>query len=802
MPQFPHAPNAPLPSGPHDPLDAAFVALIAVVAAWTWVAIVLAEVGWFTRGALLGLALPASVGAGWRAFASVTPRRPMSGLDAAGAGLVLLLAALPFVRPAEPLVDGNDASVYLNAGRSLARYGALAHPKPLLSLIPSEDWGAVLDRELSPPRVFNVFPGGTQVVPGVNEVRPGFFHLLPVWIGSAELIAGPRAAYIVPPLSGLLALIAFWMLARTLTSVVPATLATALLASNVAMQWFSRVTMTEVAAAALILAGLTFAVWFARQPSQLAGVLAGTSIGLAAFARVDVLLFVIPVVAAFTAFQAIDRPGAREWRWLAAALVLVTAHAVVHAWLFADLYTERIAFHLLRARSVTTASRVIPPIVLVLGIGAWLLSRRAHARWLGRAVGVGFGVALLVAAARIGPALTGGALSLLFTPAGTALIVVSMAFWATTDRSSPVLLVAGLWLTAMLVYAESARDVGVAPWILRRYVPVLLPLSVLALAAVADRSWRRGGLWRVAAVLVLGGLSAVWASDAIPVLRADALSGLHAQLDRIAHTLPDDAVVLTDVTTPSHFGLSLYGSFGRSVLFVMPSMHTARVLDALADRLAIDGRPLILAVAPDADDARGLAAQDLAGLELSAARVESMSVVTLEAVKDQLPRARVVNDRPIAFHDVRRRPAAVAPVTFEVGENDLGVRGIGFHGVELMGASYARWSSAVATLYLPRVAPIAAGRLLIRVAAPRPASIAPPILALRLDGRPLGQVGPLEPGFTVFAVPLEPWALDAVARGGAMVAVASPTFSPADDGTSTDRRQLGAAIDWVRIEPQ
>ena len=39
-------------------------------------------------------------------------------------------------------------------------------------------------------------------------------------------------------------------------------------------------------------------------------------------------------------------------------------------------------------------------------------------------------------------------------------------------------------------------------------------------------------------------------------------------------------------------------------------------------------------------------------------------------------------------------------------------------------------------------------------------------------------------------------------RGGATLAMAVPAFSPADDGTSTDRRQLGAAVDWVRIEPQ
>jgi hypothetical protein len=716
--------------------------------------------------------------------------------------VVVTLGAVPFAWPAEPLVDGNDASVYLNAGRQLARQGAIVHPEPLLLLIPPPDWGALLDRDNNPPRVFNLFPGGIQVEPGVNQVRPGFFHLLPVWIGSAELVAGSRAAYIVPAAAGLLALLAFWMLARSLTSIVPATLATALLASNVAMQWFLRVTMTEVPAAAWILAGLAFSAWFARQPSRLSGVLAGVSFGLAAFARVDVLLLVSPVVAAFVAFQATERPGSREWRWLAAALTLVTAHAVLHAWFVADLYSERIVHFLLRARSVTTASRVIPAVVLVLGVAAWLLSRRVAGRWVGRAAGGVFALALAAAVVRIGPELASGTLSLVLTPAGTACVLVAMAAWVATNRSSPVMLVAGLWVTSMLVYAESARDVGAVPWVLRRYVPVLLPLSALALAALAEKGWRRGGSMRAAAVLLLGGLTAFWAYRAMPVLRAEALAGLHAHLDRIARTLPDNAVVVTDITTPSHFGLSLYGSFGKPVLYVMPTMHTGAALAALARRLEAARRPMILAVGPDAGDARGLAAQDLVGLEVSPARVASIPVATFEAVSDRLPRTRVVTERRIAFHDLRPRPASTAPVTFEIGENDLALRGVGFYDVELMGASYARWASANATMYLPRVAPLGAGRLLVRAAAPRPAGVAAPSLSLRLDGRALGQVGPLEQGFAVYPVALEPWALERLQRGGAMVTLSSPTFSPADSGASADRRKLGAAIDWVRVEPQ
>lgn len=786
-----------------DGSEAAFAGLIAAVAVWSWVGFVLAETGWFTKAGLLGLALPASAVAGLAAFRSVwRVARPIAAAEAIALGVVLVLAAVPFRAPGEPLLEGQDASIYLNAGRALARHGALVYQEPVLSLIPSGDWAAVLDRELHPPRVLNLFPGGMQIVPGVSTVRPGFFHLLPVWVGSSELIAGSRGAYLVAPFAGLLALVAFWMLARALVALVPATLATALLASNVAFQWFSRLPMTEVTAAALVLTGLAFGVAFVQRPSRASAVLSGAAFGLAAFARVDVLLFVIPLVTAFAVVQAIERRGRQQSWWLISTLVLLTTHALIHAWLFADLYSERIAFHMLRGRFVSTASRVIPPIVLALGIVAWLLVRRATARWLARATTVAFTAGLVVAAVRFGPELVQGALPILFTTIGMALVLVALAVWIASDRSSPSLLVAGLWLVSTLVYAESARDTGDALWMLRRYVPVVLPLSVLALAVLADKGWRRGGVWRGTGVLVLAGMTAIWAARTAPLLRAEPLSDLHDQLARIAAAMPANAVVVTDVTTPSHFGLSLSGSFGHSVLFVMPSMETARVLDALAARLLAEGRPMVVAVGQGAADALGLAAQDLVGLELSPARVESVAISVPEAASDHVPRHAVTVERRIVFHTARPMAPRVAPATFEIGERDLTFRGSGFYGVEQMGSAYARWTAAAATMYLPRLAPLASGRLLLRLAAPRPVGIAPPSVSLRLGGRVLGSVGPLGPGFAEFAVPLESWALDALARGGAMLSLSAPTFSPADDGVSGDRRQLGVAVDWVRLEPQ
>jgi hypothetical protein len=784
-----------------DGLDAAFAALIAALAASTWVALLLAEAGAFTRVAVLCVSVPAGIAAGWRAHRSVSsgaaPTRPRD----IGLLVALLVACAAWLgRPAEPLLEGNDATAYLTAGRSLARHGGLVYREPLLDLIAREDWDAVLDRELHPPRVFNLFPGGMQVVPGVPEVRPGFFHLNAVWIGAAELLIGGRAAYYVPWTAGLLALAAFWLLARRVASVVPATLGAGVLASSVAFHWFSRVTMAEMPVAALVLAALACAVWLGRPGTTTPAVLAGACFGLAAFARLDVLLFVIPVVVGYTAILALEQPERREWRWLALILAGLVVHALLHASTFAGLYVERVAFHMLRARSVSTASRVIPPVLVVVGLAAWLLSRRGGGRWVARGVWSLFALGVVVAFARIGPSWVEGPLPLLLTPAGTGLAVIGIGAWLARDRTGPTLLLAGLWLTSMLVYAESPRDFGLVPWTLRRYVPVVLPISVLAITVLADRGWRAGGLWRAGAVAMMLALTGTFGGQGAAVMQSGALGDLHREMASLADAIPREAVVVTDITTPSHFGASLYGSFGRPVLFVSPSDATARVLRTLAERLEARGRPLVVAVAPDAADARGLAAADLVGLELAEPRLHTVHITTLEATVDRIPQAAARTERRIAIYRASIRPPVAVPMTFEIGENDVALRGTGFHDVELMGSAYARWTHRVATLHLPQLAPLSGARLLLRLAAPRPRGHEPPAVSIALDGRSLAATGPMTPGFEVHQVSLPGWAIESMARRATVLSLQSATFSPADSGAS-DTRQLGVAVDWARVEP-
>lgn len=793
------APPAGEPAG-LDGADAAFAGLVAVIGVWSWVGIALVEAGRFHLTWLLLLAAPASAAA-----AAVTWRRLRAGARSAGTGrtlaalvVVAALAAWLGARPGEFLVDGSDGSVYLNIGRSIARHHALTYAEPILDLLPPAQWEAVLQRERYPPRIFNLFPGGIQVYPGVNAVEPNFFHLLPVWVAIADLIGGPHAAYYVSPASSVVAIVAFWLLARGFTSALPATLVSLLLLANYAQIWFARMPTTEVMTQAFTLSGLYFAVACYRRPEVTLGVLSALAFGMAAFVRIDVLMLVLPVVAGFLVLVAVERRWHRAWTWLAVVLAALTAHAVGHAILASTPYTERILFHAFRGRSVTTGSRLTPALVLVTGALALLLARmvgmsarvRTVAWWL-------FALVVILATVRILPQLGAGFLLLLLTPFGAGVVVVGTALWLTGDRTGPTALVLGLLLVSTLVYGESVRDRSELPMVLRRYVPIVLPLATLAIGVLIDRAWRQGRPGRLAALAIWATLLALWVAPSRPIIAAAPMQGVHDELGRLAALLPADAIVVTDATSPSHFGLSLHGSFNRDVLWVRPTEATAVALESLARR---GGRRLVIVRAGSGAEPGALTARDVARLDLSPARTDTLRISRLAPEAGRLPSAIVSYDSALEFYLARPRDASAMPVTVEIGAGDLAGRISGFHGAEQMGEASARWTDAQALIQLPVVPVTARATLVLRVAAPRGAGMAAPRMRVALDGVEVGTTPPLAAGFQQVDLPLPDASRARLAANPSVLILSVATFVPAEHGMGGDTRPLGAVVDWVRVD--
>lgn len=790
-------PHVPATAWRPDVLDALLASTLAALLAWSWIAIVAAEAGVFTRLWTIGVGPAVGVAAAllaWRALRPIARGSAVASLLLAG---VLLLAGLLTSRPAEYLVDGSDGSVYLNIGRAVARYGGLQLRHSLLATIPERGRDALVARERHPPRVFNLFPGGIQVAPGSDAAQPNFFHLFPVWIALAETIAGPRAGYYVSPLACLVAVAAFWLLARLLTSsAIIATLGTLLLLSSFGQIWFARLTTTEVMTQALVISGVLGAMWTYRGAPPVAGALAGAAFGLAALTRIDVLFFVLPVVAGTLGVVYVEGRWSRGWTWCAVVLGLLAIHAAAHALLVSEFYTRRIAYYMLRGRSVTTASRLVPPLVLLCAVAAlvasrWMRRSGRAARWLPWAL---FGGVLAAAAWRIWPQVTAGPLSLLLTPWGVVAAFAGIGLYVRAERSAAAVLLAGLLLTSLLVYGESAREMAAMPMPLRRFVPVVLPLSVLAIAWLLHRLWMLPGGWRWTAIGVWALLMAMWIGPTRAIVQTAPMRGVHDQIARLADVVPPDAIVIADASTPSHLPLSLWATFGRNVLFVTPSKQTAAALGVLARSTP---RPIVLLRGPGPG---ALDASHVAELSLSAPAVESLTLPLPETTSDRLPRALAPATVPLELYVAAPRRAPMVPAMVEIGHGDFASAFGGFHAPEQMGAVSGRWSTGEARVLLPPMPSVTQAAVTLRVAAPRPDSLPQPRIRVMIDGTSAGETGPVDRGFSELQVDLPPAALVAASGRPAVLTLRTPTFVPSAHGMGADDRQLGIVVDWVRVD--
>lgn len=461
------------------------------------IAFPLAELGLFSLPAVLAGLLAVTA-----LSTSLTRHRAVAAYAAAdAAGLAVAIFALAWLMPPfDTTLYGYDSSVYVASGRSLVRHGGLAFVDPTIDEIPlakREQFFPSFDRDTG-RAPFLRLPGGL-VLTSLEQpvVLPAFHHLLAVWVGLAQAIAGEAAATAPAVYFGALALWAVVSFAHTLAGPTCAGLSAALLLLSVPQYWYSRFLMPEVPSqyflwAGLVAAGASFEVagWL--------GVAAGVGLGVAGLMRLDGLAHTVAALALWRALA----PG-RPWpagRGFLPAFAALAGYAALHQVLFPTHYYAEVT-SLLR-EGLSHLSGLMPQ-----GLAAMVV--------LGGAMAVGGGVAgrLRSTAVRLAAAALFAAYAAA-TLATTRPDPATAVDWLQLYLGWPVLVaaVAGavVWwkrsvlpaqgfalLLGAVVLVQLAYDPRVTPaplWAIRRFVPTVVPVLLVA-AAVALSAVGRGRRW-------------------------------------------------------------------------------------------------------------------------------------------------------------------------------------------------------------------------------------------------------------------------------------------------------------------
>jgi 4-amino-4-deoxy-L-arabinose transferase-like glycosyltransferase len=579
-----------------DLVSFSFAALSLGLLVFGWIALALAEVGWYS---LPRLALIWSVVVVALSYACLVAhrRRTAAGVRAApglrierweavALGVWLLAACVLYFRPHQTITGGADVGVYVNLGANIARTGRILISDPsLAALDPVLD--AAFLRALPPSEgaPYYLLPG--FYVPGAPRglIVPQFYPLHPVWLAVGHDLGGVRAALLMTPLWGMLGALAVYMTVRRLWGWKVGLLALIALSLTALQVWFARYATAEMLTQYLVWTGVWALIGWVDddEPRWLWPAIAGIALGEVFLTRIDMYaLLMVPVVAAV-------------WRWrthswqrtdalLLGPFILLALHSLLHGALQSGPYTASL-FHYVQ---IVVFTRLKP--LAALGAAAIALTvfvafaarRRRSALglqiqrlpwgWIAALLVIALALYAYLVRPHLGQVLSyaywyGGGqlpdvdrenlvrLGWYLSPLGVALGVLGTAWMLVKEanRRTAFLLGAGLFFSLLYLWRIQANPHQI--YAMRRYVPVVLPFFVIAATYVLyrlsalRRHWARG-LSLGLTLLWLFGI--VWSSRGF-VSQVDLRNAI-AQMDRLNALFEPRSVLLFGDAAPVGMG--------------------------------------------------------------------------------------------------------------------------------------------------------------------------------------------------------------------------------------------------------
>ena len=563
-------------------------------------------------------------------------------------------------------------------------------------------------------------------------------------------------------------------------------LAATLTAVSLPQIWFAKLSVPETVAQCFVMAGvLAWLVACARGATRWA-LAAGWFLGLACFAKVDLLVLLPVFLLAVVALRLLTRVRLGDSLLLlalCAAFGLLVVHNLVHYFLFASHYGPYVAY-LIQTSSVLT-----------------LLRESALVQ-----AGVILAVGLLVVAGVVAALVVYGVSYVTTTTGRLDETIVWLSWYVSwpvlgltglgrvrrTD-AAPGLAFVGLLLGVVsLQYLYDPLETGVQIGSMRRYVPVVLPLTMLfgALTVVTLLARVASARYRVGLTVTTGALL-VWlvARPSLAVVGQPLWDEALAQTARVARLFPDHAVVLMSPDLAStHIPTSLAYLHDVDAILVQERNPDDQVLRyVIRDWLARDRAVFVVVGSRDVS----FFAPDLALEAVGSAHID---LRLLERTRTRVPQAGVPTSIPLQLFQVTQTAERDRTVV-DVGTpaDDLLHDLQGFHGPERDREDPARgtfrWTGPQASLTLP-----GGQAVTLVVAGTRPPGTPPAEISVWIGERLVAE--------RVLGETLQTIRLDRPETGdpGPIdLTIQSTVFQPRSLGLSSDPRDLGVRLYRVAV---
>ena len=791
-------------------LSAALTSVVAfaVAAAGSYA---LERVLWLNGAACLGVALT------WRSRLRLGPQAPAPTRTAATplALLVLACGLFFFVPPTEYVNGGRDPAVYFNSGIRIAQGGSFVIDDPLVREIPPEYRDLFFRPEPASAAFDSVrFLGFFVLDQEAGTVVGQFPHLYPVWIALAYDVLGLTGARYVHGLWAVLGVLAVYFAGAFVLGRRAAFAGAGLLAVHVAQVWFARYFCAEMIVQPLVFAGVLAHARAHTEGDRFFAPLAAILLGLTLFAHILGVLIVGAACLVALVGRADGQPVPASFGAPLAAMAALAAayYPTVLApytpmWFLATLgplhvllavggaLVAGVAFIALRRAEIATIARVWLPRALVAAL--WFLA--AYALFV-REGGE--------RNPEVDPYWLGLYTDFYLLPAGLAaalagwVVVSGQRFW----RAPALFLVAATFAVFIFYNARITPDHF---WTARRYVLIILPISLLLVGAAAFTSaeWldrrRLPGLGKLtigaartaAGAILVAGLGWSYWHATSPILRHVEHAGMIPLVEDLAARLaPGDLLLVgprgtTDVQVAA---LPLAYIHNRRVLTLASAAPDTEVLGDFLDwARARHGRVLFI----------GGGGTDLLSKRTAARLVtsERRRIPHYERTLNAYPNGVVDWQLDYGIYELAPAQAAAGPFVLDVGAgDDLYVHGMHPKDAEPYGVTY-RWTRETAFVRLLGTRPDAATLTLRMRGRPREAGDA--VVRVFLDDRPLETITVAADRFETYAVSIPPDLARQVAGrpGTSELRLETDPWVPLEVLGIPDARALGVMLDRVEV---
>jgi hypothetical protein len=725
----------------------------------------------------------------------------------------LVALALPrFMPPAEYIIGGKDPGTYVNEGVLIAQRGTLVYRDPLVASVPAFARDLFFPSHQRADYYSTRFMGFFVRNPETGDVVGQFPHLLPASYAIGYGLDGLTGVRRVTGVWATLGIIAVYMAGVRLVGRTAAAGAAALLALNIIEVWYGRYPNAEVVMQALLFAALLAnarAHFDAAGRDGFFGAIAGALLGLLLFLRFDAVLAIAAMVVGNLLAHMRGQPISRSF---VGALAATTGAAAVYLFGPMRAYaTYPITFvTTLNARQVATAAAA------ALAAAAFLFAarvkppvQRAVERWLpvGLIVAIwSLAVYALFFRAPAGKLALENAYALRFYAhfyVTVPCLLAALAGYAVITRrrfwNDPALLITITLFSVFFFYKP--RIYAEHFWAARRYLPVILPGTLLLACAAATSGLMQRSLWRR---VVSGAVGFVFiALLGIQYARASSAitghveyAGVIAHLEQLARRIGDRDLLIVesrDAQSEAHvFALPLAYIYARDTLVLSSAAPDPSTFATFLEwaRARYDSVYFL-----------GGGGTALVSTAWSASPVwsERFEVPEYESTFNRYPRA--VRQKKFDFGLYALSAPSDGPdasLDLDVGvHDDLNV--VRFHGKEDASGRTMRWSQDQSFVFLRMVPPKAREVVLTMSSGGRPDRAPPAAVSVYLDERRLG-TATVTDGFHAYAFPLPQEAAASIgADAPPRLILRSSVWNPSRLLGGSDDRELGVMVDRVQV---